>query len=169
MQNSGVLLINNELWKRDNIINTLFKNVEEIRDKIRWPDQCVLNYTFKDKVLYVSPKYNLQHSAYKDTKYNLYTKHEIHYAKAFPVIVHYTSCDKPWHKKCCHKLWKDYYKYLKYTPYKKIYYSYKFKKFIKYFLQSIFSLKNEENNKVLKFVGVKIKIPRKKGVLLNAK
>lgn len=160
--NSGVLLINNELWKRDDIINTLFKNTKEIHDKIRWVDQCVLNYTFKDKVLFVSPKYNLQHSVYKDTKYNLYTKHEITYAKAFPIIVHYTGCDKPWHKKCIHKLWKDYYKYLKYTPYKNIYYTYKLKKVIKYFLQSIFSLKNENDNKVLRCVGVKIKIPRKK-------
>lgn len=160
--NSGVLLINNELWKRDNIINTLFKNTKEIHDKIRWVDQCVLNYTFKDKVLFVSPKYNLQHSAYKDTKYNLYTKNEIEYAKAFPVIIHYTGCNKPWHKKCCHLLWKNYYKYLKYTPYKKIYYAYKFKKFIKSFLRSLFSLKNENDNKVLRCVGVKIKIPRKK-------
>ena len=166
--NSGVLLINNELWKRDDIINTLFKNTKEIHDKIRWVDQCVLNYTFKDKVLFVSPKYNLQHSAYKDTKYNLYTKNEIEYAKAFPVIIHYTGCNKPWHKKCCHLLWKNYYKYLKYTPYKKIYYAYKFKKFIKSFLRSLFSLKNENDNKVLRCVGVKIKIPRKKGILVNA-
>lgn len=167
--NSGVLLINNELWKRDDIINTLFKNTQEIHDKIRWVDQCVLNYTFKDKVLFVSPKYNLQHSAYNDTKYNLYKKNEIEYAKAFPVIVHYTGCDKPWHKKCYHKLWKDYYKYLKYTPYKKIYYAYKFKKFVKSFLQSVFLLKNENDKKILRFIGLKIKIPRKKGVLVNVK
>ena len=167
--NSGVLLINNALWKRDNIINTLFNNTQEIHDKIRWVDQCVLNYTFKDKVLFVSPKYNLQHSAYNDTKYNLYKKNEIEYAKAFPVIVHYTGCDKPWHKKCYHKLWKDYYKYLKYTPYKKFYYAYKFNKFVKSFLQSVFLLKNENDKKILKFVGLKIKIPRKKGVLVNAK
>lgn len=167
--NSGVMLINNELWKRDNIIETLFKNTEEIHDKIRWVDQCVLNYTFKDKVLFVSPKFNVQHSAFGDTKYNMYTKEEIDFAIIFPVIIHYTGCEKPWHKKCCHKLWKDYFKFLKYTPYKKIYYTHKFKKFMKSFLVSLFSLRNEKDTKILKCIGIKVKFPRKKGDLVNAK
>ena len=159
--NAGVLLINNELWIKDNISELLFENTLKIKDKIRWVDQCVLNYTFKDKVLFISPKYNLQHSAYKDTKYNIYNKDQIDFAQKSPIIIHYSGSDKPWSKKCTHHLWKQYYKYLKYTPYKNIYYTYKFKKFIKSFFKSIFSIQNIECYKLVKFFGLKFYIKNK--------
>lgn len=159
--NAGVLLINNELWIKDNITELLFQNTLKIKDKIRWVDQCVLNYTFKDKVLFLSPKYNLQHSAYKDTKYNIYSKDQIDFVKKFPIIIHYSGSDKPWSKKCIHSLWKQYYKYLKYTPYKKQYCTYKLKKILRNILQSIFSIKNIECYKLVKFLGLKFYIKNK--------
>ena len=159
--NAGVLLINNELWIKDNITELLFQNTLKIKDKIRWVDQCVLNYTFKDKVLFLSPKYNLQHSAYKDTKYNIYSKDQIDFVKKFPIIIHYSGSDKPWSKKCIHSLWKQYYKYLKYTPYKKQYCTYKLKKILKNILRSIFSIQNIECYKLVKFFGLKFYIKNK--------
>ena len=129
--NAGVLLINNKLWQEDNIADTLFKNQLKLQDKIRWQDQDVMNYTFKDRVRFVSPKYNLQQNAFFDTHSVVYSDEEIRDAINNPVIIHFNGAMKPWNTNCRHKLWKSYYDYLKFTPYKNNYYKFLVKKFIK--------------------------------------
>ena len=158
--NAGVLLINNELWIKDNISETLFENQVKLKNKIRWQDQDVLNYTFNNRVLLISPKYNLQQNAYYDT-IDYDDIYDLNLSKSFPVIIHYNGCIKPWSKKCKHHLWKLYYRYLKHTPYKKQYCTYKLKKILRNILQSIFSIKNIECYKLVKFLGLKFYIKNK--------
>lgn len=129
--NAGIMLINLAKWKNENITEKLFKNTELLarQNKILWVDQCVLNYTFNDKVKWLSPRYNLQCNAFYDGKYNENSNEDLAIAKRHPVIVHFNSCTKPWHKKTCkHPLWKSYWFYLKRTPFKNKYGEFKMRK-----------------------------------------
>ncbi|MBR1649188.1 MAG: glycosyltransferase [Alphaproteobacteria bacterium] len=161
--NAGVLLINLKKWKEDNIPAKLFANTALLanQNKLVWQDQDVLNYTFKDCVLFVSPRFNLQYNAFVDTYCHQYSFDEIEAAKKNPVIIHYNSPQKPWNEECAHPLWKEYYKYLKLTPYKKDYYKWYFKRKTKKLAKGFFSVSDKKTGlkhyKIYKILGVKVK------------
>ena len=115
--NAGIMLINLKKWKKENICNILFKNTDYLikQNKIKLQDQAVLNYTFKNKVLFVSPKYNLQCNAFYDGKHEKYTEEEMWFSRKYPTIIHYNSCKKPWNGDTHHPYWNKYFKYLKLT------------------------------------------------------
>ncbi len=162
--NAGVLLINNNLWKTNNISNKLFETTSYFANKnlIRFVDQDILNVVCYNKVKYVSPIYNLQQTAYFATQHSLYTEAEMETAKAHTVIIHYSGNIKPWHKGCLHPLWKKYYEYLKLSPYKAQYYLYKINKILLSIPKFLFSIKKSETRKRIKVLGVKINTKRKK-------
>ena len=89
--NAGIILINISQWKNVDITNRLFENTKKLvnENKIRWVDQCVLNFTFNNHVKFVLPIYNLQQTAYFRGQYSLYTDNDMAVAKAHPVIIHY--------------------------------------------------------------------------------
>lgn len=154
--NAGVMLINNKLWKQYNISDKLFTNTIKLLNILRWQDQDVLNYTFKDDVTFVSPIYNLQQNAFYDGHSEQYTLAELKIAKKNPTIIHYNGCYKPWNKLCLHPLWKEYLKYLQYTPYKNSYYKILIKR------QFSFSIQKTEKHRIFSLFGFKLKIKRKK-------
>lgn len=82
--NSGVMLIDLNTWRRDDIgqrtIEFLFEHVERCRS---W-DQCALNVVLKDLVLPLGPEWNYFESLMQDVPL-------IH-----PAIVHYVGPNKPW-------------------------------------------------------------------------
>lgn len=160
--NAGVLLINNKKWLQDNITQKLFLNVKNLNNKLRWVDQDILNYTFNNNVLFVSPIYNLQQTAFFDTYYSLYSETEMENAKMNPVIIHYSGVLKPWHNKCLHPLWKKYLIYLKYTPFKTEYYYIFIRKYFKGLHSNILGIQKTEKHKIISFLGFKLKIKRKK-------
>ncbi len=162
--NAGILLINNKIWRNENISEKLFENTFKLQDKIRWADQDILNYTFKDRVIFISPRYNLQQNAYFDTGSKMYTINQINTAKNNPIIIHYNGCTKPWSEKCHHKLWRLYYDYLKLTqfktPYNKFIRKERLKK-SKKVIKNVFSVENHGAHKVLTCLGIKMKFKRK--------
>lgn len=141
--NAGVLIINIDKWIKDDITNKLFYNTNYIlkKYKLKFQDQDVINYTFKDNILFISPRYNLQQTAFFDTHYNVYSDEEMHNSKIYPVIIHYSGNIKPWQKGCKHPLSEKYYKYTKL-----------------YFLRNIFSITNKNEFKVITIFGIKISI-----------
>lgn len=119
--NSGVLLINLDLWKKDKIAQKLFSDTIKIKDKILYADQCVLNYTLKGRVQYLPYKYNLQTHGDYIADYDL--RDEYFKAEHSPVIIHYTCAEKPFTSisKCEHRLWRQWFNELYrtvFTPYK---------------------------------------------------
>ncbi len=156
--NAGVILINNQKWIKNNISKKLFENTKILveNQKIRWVDQDVLNYTLNGKVKFVHPKCNLQQTAYFDGQYSLYTDQEMNEAKAHPIIIHYSGNLKPWNKTCLHPLWKKYFKYLKFTPYKNQYYKYKINKFLKEFGRIFYYKKKSCGKTKVKIFGIPV-------------
>ncbi|EJY2008988.1 hypothetical protein OFV60_001935, partial [Campylobacter coli] len=119
--NAGVLLINLEQWRKDNISEKLFLNTEllDAAKLIQWVDQDVLNYTFEEKWVILEPRYNVQSSFYKGTQQDLYDDNDMELARRYPVIIHYTGM-KPWAESNYdhHPLWNKYWEYIKFTPYR---------------------------------------------------
>lgn len=156
--NAGTMLVNLKKWNDDNITEKLFSNTDILlkEDKIIWVDQDVLNYTFNNKVKFVSPCFNLQCNAFYDGSFSKYTQKEMEFAKSLPAIIHFNSCSKPWNKKCTHPLWKEYYKYLKLSPYKNEYYKYKFKKILTEFGRIFFYKKKSNDKTKIKILGIPV-------------
>lgn len=83
------MLINNRLWKQEEVCKQLIEMTNELQDKVIQTNQSILNILFKDRWLAL------------DFKYNCITLHT-HFsnyrpeAGAYPPIIHYLTNRKPW-------------------------------------------------------------------------
>lgn len=114
--NSGVLLINLIQWRKLNFESELIYFLNNQKEKIVSHDQDVLNYCAKGKWLKLDYKYNVTHFFYYPEKYshnylNL-TNDEYLDIKSNPVIIHFTSQDKPWTLESTHPKSDLYFKYI---------------------------------------------------------
>ncbi|WP_297248242.1 glycosyltransferase family 8 protein [uncultured Brachyspira sp.] len=104
---SGFLLINNKLWKENNI-EQQFIDYYEKNYKTCFGDQDILNAVLEDKVKYIDEKWLF----FADKRYH-YESPDLKDA----IIVHYLGFEKPWMKNCRTSLLIDeYWKYYQYTP-----------------------------------------------------
>ena len=166
--NAGVLLLNLKKMRQDSIKEKFFHNLKKIKNKIKYDDQDVINYTFKGKIKLLPPKYNLLvwfSYAMREGWRTSYNWYEMVEGTQNPAIIHYAGETKPWNineenQQWQHPNWKLYFKYLLLTPYKykySIYLKYKIKKYSE-LLKFIFSVKFEKINHIyyLQLLGVKI-------------
>ena len=99
--NAGVLLLNLENIRKDNMISKLFYNNLQLKDKITYQDQDVINITFKNKILEENSIYNFTGTNVRREKNK----------RKSAVIIHYTGERKPWMNNCRNKmkfLWRYY-------------------------------------------------------------
>ena len=107
--NSGVMLINLDYWRKNNIQEKLFEYVKNNSDKIVWQDQDVLNAVLAGTIEPISDKWNYQ--------YFLYEKIEPKELNDC-VILHLAGRFKPWIMPFEHFIYDCYYYYLLMTPFK---------------------------------------------------
>lgn len=104
---SGFLLINNKLWKENNI-EWQFINYYEKNYQTCFGDQDILNAVLENKVKYIDKKW----SFLADKRYH-YESPDLKDA----IIVQYLGFEKPWMENCRTSLLIDeYWKYYQYTP-----------------------------------------------------
>ena len=108
--NAGVVLYDLKKCRENKIFQQLLQNHINLfnSNKITYLDQCVLNYTFNNKVKLIDKRYNV-----------IWAKAHAELKKALkkPYIVHYTSLRKPWNMSFQHKYAREYFKYLKYSTF----------------------------------------------------
>lgn len=95
--NSGVLLINCEYWRKNNIFNKLLELEKHYKDKLKFFDQDLLNIYFKDNYKKLDYKYNLQTN--QIFNFNGLDKEEqlkLNEAINNPIIRHFSASEKPW-------------------------------------------------------------------------
>ena len=114
--NSGVMLINLERWRRDNIKTKTLDYIFHNADTIKLWDQDALNAILHDKWKKLNPKWNLQYNMLKGSIRE--DKDILRAAVSDPEIIHYTSTNKPWEYSCLHPEKELYYEYIKKTPWK---------------------------------------------------
>ena len=159
--NAGVLIMNLEKMRADDIQNELIKCTYEKRDMIRWLDQDVINMVLQNKMKYLDLSWNFQYF-YDGSKAD-YTKEEVRNAAKNLKIFHYIGHIKPWdyssHRPYSHL----YFKYLKMTPWKNFCYKYALYSFIK----SLLFVQNEGKYRRTSILGFSIKTKRKYFMLEN--
>lgn len=108
--NSGSLLMNLDYWRENNIAVQLIDYIATA-DWLMCPDQDALNVVLENKVLFLDYTYNFQEGFYHELVWLSGNKWSaVEEARKDPIIVHYTSGEKPWHTDCTHPL-KDEYDY----------------------------------------------------------
>ena len=112
--NSGVMLINLKYWREHNLREDYYRFIQEHPDMIRFWDQDVLNYVLKEQKLLLPVKYNLVCGwLWRNCGSNSEDfKDELDDAIKDPVIIHFTTPNKPWTTICRH-------------PYKNLFLKYK--------------------------------------------
>lgn len=106
--NSGVMFIDLERWRKEQIETQLFKVIEDFDGKIIQGDQGVLNAVLFNSFKPISPKYNFM-TIFEDMSYedmitfkqpvNYYSKEVLEEARKNITIRHFTTCFlslRPW-------------------------------------------------------------------------
>jgi lipopolysaccharide biosynthesis glycosyltransferase len=104
--NSGVMLINLRKWREENIESKFLEFINEKPEKIKYWDQDVLNFCLKNKWLRLPQKYNLTHfffypDVYPPAYFGM-KQDEFEKSVKDPIIIHFTSHQKPWIEGCKH-------------------------------------------------------------------
>ena len=88
--NAGVLLINNALWKQENITQKLIDLTNEWHDKVDQADQSILNMLFENKWLELD--FDNNHIVIHER----FANYRFPNGQEYPGIIHYLSERKPW-------------------------------------------------------------------------
>lgn len=103
--NAGIIYINLEKWRDDNVAKIFNELLNKFNKKLLWADQDILNLSFQDKWAELDYSYNAFGLSKKDnTPYK---------------IIHFTGITKPWHFRSTHPYKRLYWAYLDKTPYKR--------------------------------------------------
>jgi lipopolysaccharide biosynthesis glycosyltransferase len=115
--NSGVLVINLQKWRAENISTKLFQYLETYKDFVQHHDQEAMNALFAGKWGEIEPQWNqtpnfFGYSSWRESPYQ-----EIDYYNAVnnPYIVHFAGTAKPWNSCEKHPLRELFFHYLDMT------------------------------------------------------
>lgn len=109
--NAGFLLVNLKKWRDEHVEEKFIEFMVENQHRFYQHDQGVLNNVFRDNILIVEPKYNLQ-IYFQTLSYDLarkftcieteyYTKELVDECRENPVFLHFCGLnyDRPWYNK----------------------------------------------------------------------
>ncbi len=119
--NSGVMLINLDLWKELDITKKAFEFIANHPEKIRFVDQCALNAVIDGDYLELTPRFNQQAILYRegfDFGETAWTNDQIREAVDSPILIHYTGPSKPWEYNSNHPRKAEYWKIQKDSPFR---------------------------------------------------
>lgn len=109
--NAGVLLINLDQWRKESLDEKFIDFLKSHNGEVHHHDQGIINGVCKDKLLLLSPEYNM-HSTVFSHPYSLirkiiipyYDKQDYDRAIKYPIIIHFTEgfYNRPWKEHCKH-------------------------------------------------------------------
>ncbi len=114
--NSGVMVVNADYWRKNNVALAVLKFAEDNPDKIIACDQDAMNSVLKGKFKLISRKWNVYPDVFFENP-DLFKEEykELEEIREHPIIIHFLYI-KAWFKECRHPykwLFKEYYE--KYT------------------------------------------------------
>jgi lipopolysaccharide biosynthesis glycosyltransferase len=118
--NSGVLSINVDKWRTDNISDRCIEYIEKYKEYVRLHDQEALNVVLCNQWIELDPKWNQQFHifSYSSWQESPFTKEVYNNIIQKPYIIHYTSkYAKPWNLGCTHPRKSLYFDYIDKTAY----------------------------------------------------
>lgn len=121
--NAGVLLINLEKWRKDNLFQSALMLACNKAPSLKNHDQDIINIVYHGQIKMLDFKYNLlEYYLYVEEWLNMDRKYypEIIRACQEPVIIHFCMPVKPWHYECINPFKNLYYKYKAMTPWPEV-------------------------------------------------
>ena len=171
--NAGVILMNAEQMRNENIVEKMFNWIAENQDKIECHEQDVINSVLAGRIKYIDDIYNTQVERENQERFcNI----------SDPVILHFIGPKKPWtlYKPLNVTHWgKSYFEALKGTPWENFIKEYKLKSllylpvnilyptgWVRTLVRNIFSVKNTglKDKKIITILGIQFKIKRVKRI-----
>lgn len=116
--NAGLLFINLDYWRKNDVTKRLFDFIRNHRDRIKQHDQDTLNAVLYKEVKPISYTWNYLPIFYWKMKKVFPSYVDYTEKVADPANIHFVSVPKPWDFGCTHPYRKEYYKYLEMTPFK---------------------------------------------------
>lgn len=128
MFNSGVMLIDLDKWRRENVESKLLEFIRKKNGKIQQGDQGALNAILSKETFCLEPRFNSV-TIFYDFSYeemmvyrkpvDFYPREEIELAVREPSIIHYTTSflsKRPWYEGCEHRYVAEWFKYKDISP-----------------------------------------------------
>lgn len=118
--NSGVLLMNLDLMRRENCVERLLEHARQYGAKSIWPDQDSLNYVLGPKCFFLHPRWNCQNSFFFwEQAREVFGEALLAEATRYPAILHFEgpADNKPWHYLNKHPHRERYWQHLRSTPF----------------------------------------------------
>jgi lipopolysaccharide biosynthesis glycosyltransferase len=112
--NAGVLLVDLERWRREEVARRALDFLAAERDGVRWWDQDALNVVLAGDWLELDPRWNLaiRSRAFPPPETVPCGRAEYEAAVAAPFICHFATHVKPWHSDCEHPRRSVFFRYL---------------------------------------------------------
>lgn len=115
--NAGLLVINLDKWRRDNIGEKVVKFLQDNKDYVRDHDQDGLNGVLAGQWGELDPRWNQMpriytYSSWEDSPYDRESYNALLHD---PYIIHYTTPPKPWQRGCPHPAIDLFFQYLDQT------------------------------------------------------
>lgn len=89
--NSGVLLFNLSALEKDKYFARLQDMYALYKDNLRYPDQCLINVSFEDRIDHLESKWNMQITCCSDEQMRSYLDKNDNNS-----VFHFTGITKPW-------------------------------------------------------------------------
>lgn len=116
--NSGVLLMDLEKWRRENLFDRCMNCLEKERGRLLFEDQDTINVAMVKKIHCLSITWNLFSIFFsKSLKPSFYSSLDIEKAKRKANIIHFAGIYKPFYCQNSHRINLMYFKYALKTPY----------------------------------------------------
>jgi lipopolysaccharide biosynthesis glycosyltransferase len=118
--NTGILVMNIEKWRDQQIGERTLDYLHKYEDKIRWWDQDACNALLYDDWGEIDPTWNqLSHIyRYPTWKQSPFNEDDFNRILKHPKIIHFAAKSKPWHEDCNHPAVDLYFEYLNETDWK---------------------------------------------------
>jgi lipopolysaccharide biosynthesis glycosyltransferase len=118
--NAGVLLLNVERWRQENISRKLLDCLRENKNSVLWWDQYALNIVLANRWFPLDCRWNQSSfiytfPAWRDSPLDRQTFRRL---KHDPYIIHFNSIVKPWHAECRHPHQRAWFRYLDRTEWR---------------------------------------------------
>jgi lipopolysaccharide biosynthesis glycosyltransferase len=121
--NNGVMLLNLELWRREEIGRRLVDYARANRDRLGWTDQDSINILLGHRRLPLHPRWNAMNSVIEfPWSAEVFGARAVEEARSRPGIRHFEgpSINKPWHYLCTRSLRELYLEHRRQTPWPEV-------------------------------------------------
>jgi lipopolysaccharide biosynthesis glycosyltransferase len=104
--NAGVLLIDLDLWRREDLSEQLMSCLQQNQGHVQWWDQYALNVVLTGRWGQLDSRWNQGSHIYEYPSWDRspFDRRSFEQLRDDPYIVHFTTRDKPWEASCRHPL-----------------------------------------------------------------